>query len=125
MYSAVVSDHFHHPRRVGPLVGGTHLGTAGVVGEGPYVVLWLRVVDSWVESAAYRTYGCPAAIACASVLCELVEGRSVDWVSGVEASALVCALDGLPWGKEHCPDLAIGALRVALGGGPGECSGKG
>jgi nitrogen fixation NifU-like protein len=114
LYSAIVSEHFHNPRRVGPLAEATHTGTAGVVGEGPYMVLWLRIAGERVEAAAYRTFGCPAAVACASMVCELTENQAVEAAARLAEPDLVAALEGLPEGKEHCPRLAIAALRAAL-----------
>jgi NifU-like protein involved in Fe-S cluster formation len=114
MYSAIVSEHFHQPRRVGPLEGATHVGTAGVVGEGPYLVLWLRVEGERVLEAAYQTFGCPAAIASGSIIAELVEGRSVLEALSVSEENIVKSLEGLPEGKEHCPRLAVQALQNAL-----------
>ena len=114
MYSAVVSDDFHNPRRIGPLVDATHQGTAGTPGEGPYVVLWLRLNGDLIEQAAYRTFGCPAAIASASMLAELTENRTVAEARSLCEEDIVAALDGLPEGKGHCPPLALAALRHAL-----------
>ena len=114
MYSAVASDHFHQPRRVGPLEGATHKGTAGTPGEGPYVVLWLRVEGEIIREAAYQTFGCPAAIASASVLAELIEGGNAKEALALDEAGLTVALGGLPEGKDHCPRLAIAALRSAL-----------
>lgn len=114
MYSAVVSDHFHNPRRIGPLLDATHQGTAGVPGEGPYVVLWLRLNGSVIEQTAYRTFGCPAAIASASMLAELTENKTISQALSLCEEDIVTALEGLPEGKGHCPPLAIAALRHAL-----------
>ncbi len=115
MYSAIVQDHFHQPRRVGPLAGATHTGTAGVVGEGPYLVLWLKVdEDNKIVDAAYQTFGCPAAIASGSVLAELVEGKSPAEALLVSEENIVESLGGLPEGKDHCPRLAVQALKNAL-----------
>ena len=114
MYSALVSEHFHQPRRVGPLIGATHTGTAGTPGDGPYVVLWLRVEEETIVQAAYQTFGCPAAIASASMAAELVEGREISEVLQIDEAQLDRALCGLPEGKEHCPRLAIQALVAAL-----------
>lgn len=114
MYSSIVSEHFHHPRRVGPLEGATHQGTAGVPGEGPYVVLWFTVEGERIASAAYRSHGCPAAMASASMVAELVEGRTVDAAVTLTEAELTAALGGLPEGKDHCPRLAVQALMKAL-----------
>lgn len=114
MYSAVASEHFHEPRRVGPLEGATHTGTAGTPGEGPYVVLWLRVEDEVIAAAAYKTFGCPAAIASASVLAQWVEGKSFSEALEFDELTLTELLGGLPEGKDHCPRLAVQALHRAL-----------
>lgn len=114
MYSALASDHFHHPRRVGPLDAATHQGTGGVPGEGPYLILWFVVEGNRIERAAYRTFGCPAAIASASMMAELCEGRSIEQALRLSEAELVEALGGLPEGKEHCPKLALKALQEAF-----------
>lgn len=124
MYSAVVQEHFHQPRRVGPLADATHFGTAGVPGDGPYIQLWLRVDEGLVRSAAYRTYGCPAAVGSASMAAQLVEGLSLEDALQVSAAQIVSGLGGLPEGKEHCPQLAAQAIvsavmSVACSGVPG------
>nr|WP_309698013.1 iron-sulfur cluster assembly scaffold protein [Armatimonas sp.] len=114
MYSVVASEHFHAPRRVGPLEGATHTGTAGTPGGGPYVVLWFVVSGERIDRAAYKTFGCPAAIASASMVAELVEGRLVEAALMLTESELIQALGGLPEGKEHCPKLAVQALVAAF-----------
>ena len=114
MYSAIASEHFHSPRRVGPLEGATHTGTAGTPGEGPYVVLWLRIEGERILAAAYKTFGCPAAIASASMLAQCVEGLCLKEASRLDEVALTAALGGLPEGKDHCPRLAIEAFQGAI-----------
>lgn len=114
MYSKVASEHFHEPRRVGPLVGATHTGTAGTPGEGPYVVLWFVVERERISQAAYRTFGCPAAIASASMAAQLAEGRTICEALTITEMQIVSALEGLPEGKEHCPRLAAEALYAAF-----------
>lgn len=117
LYTKVVQDHFSVPRNVGPLDAATHRGVGGQPGNGPYVVLWLQVAESTVIAAAYQTYGCPAAIASASALAELVTGLPLSEVSELTPVAVIEALEGLPEGKEHCPRLAIDALQNALAKG--------
>lgn len=114
MYSPIVSDHFHSPRRVGPLVGATHRGTAGVPGEGPYVILWLKVERERIVAAAYQSHGCPAAMASASMAAQLIEGQRVDTAARVTPEQIVSELGGLPEGKEHCPRLAAQAIGAAI-----------
>ncbi len=67
-----------------------------------------------VRQAAYRTYGCPAAVACASLLCELAVGREAERLLNLTPDDLVRLLGGLPEGKEECPRLALQALANAF-----------
>ena len=78
------------------------------------MVLWFVVSGERIDRAAYRTFGCPAAIASASMVAELVEGRLVEAALMLTESELIQALGGLPEGKEHCPKLAVQALVAAL-----------
>lgn len=113
-YTEAVQDHFFHPRNVGPLDGATHKGTAGIPGNGPYVVVWLRIERGRVRAAAYSTFGCPACVAAASAAAEMVMGRSEEAAGRLTARGILRRLGGLPEGKEHCPALAVQAVKNAL-----------
>ncbi|MCW5941954.1 MAG: iron-sulfur cluster assembly scaffold protein [Fimbriimonadaceae bacterium] len=114
MFNTRVMEHTLNPRNVGTLPGATHYGQSGVPGEGPYVQIWLTVVDGVVEAATYATYGCPASVASASVTVELVRGRTIGQVLGLDDRDLLTVLGGLPEGKEDCPVRVVEALRDAL-----------
>lgn len=116
MFSAIVLDHFHNPRHVGPLEAATHQGVAGSPGDGPYLILWFVVEEDVIQQAAYQTYGCPAAIASGSMTATLLVGRTVEQALNLTATDLMLLLGGLPEGKEHCAQLAITALTNALKG---------
>ncbi len=116
MWSDVVLDHVSNPRNAGPLETATHRGVAGVPGDGPYMILWLEVVDGQIVRATYDTYGCPAAVACGSMTAQVITGRRLDQALKLTARDLVLLLKGLPEGKGHCPELAIQALTIALQG---------
>jgi nitrogen fixation protein NifU and related proteins len=124
MFSATVLDHFYNPRNVGPLEGATHEGTAGVPGDGPYLRLWFRFEGDTVRAAAYRTYGCPAAVASGSVLAELAPGRTLAQLRQITPADVMRLLGGLPEGKGHCAELVAEALRrtrpVSAGVAPGD-----
>lgn len=117
MFSAAVLDHFHNPRNTGPLDGHTHCGVAGVPGDGPSMELWFRVEEGRITEAAYRTYPCPAAMACGSVVAEVAKGRTPEQLMKLTAADIARLLGGLPEGKEHCPQLAQEAIQKALGTG--------
>jgi NifU-like protein involved in Fe-S cluster formation len=76
----------------------------------------VRDAPDWgrVRRAAYRTYGCPAAVACGSMTAQLATGRSVETLLELNARDIALLVGGLPRGKEHCADLAVRALRAAF-----------
>jgi len=114
MFSDIVIQLAANPLNTGPLEDATNIGIAGVPGDGPYMELWLKVVDHKIKQAAFRTYGCPAAIASGSMLTQLAIGRSVTAIERLTALELTKILGGLPEGKEHCAQLAIDCLRNSI-----------
>lgn len=113
-YSDRVRDHVGHIRNVGPPSGTTHEGLSGVVSDGPYIKIYLRIEGGRIAQAGYHTYACPAAIACASEIVETVIGISTENAKALTAETLVEKLGGLPEGKLDRPELAITALRSAI-----------
>lgn len=114
MFSALATAHIHEPRNVGELIGATHYGVAGVPGDGPFVQLWFLVEGEKIERGTYRTYGCPTSIASASLIAELLTGKSVQIAQSFEESDLKVLLGEIPEGKGDCPGRAIAALKNAL-----------
>jgi len=114
MWSTVVDNLVNAPRFAGPLAGATYEGLAGTPGEGPHFRLWLTLDEENIVGAAYNTYGCLAAIASGEMLCLLLVGRSIEQAQQLTPAILTRAMQGLPEGKEHCPQLAISALHLAL-----------
>jgi nitrogen fixation protein NifU and related proteins len=111
MYSERLLELFNEPRHAGRLAEATHYGQAGTPGRGPFMRLWLRVEDGVVARARFKTYGCPAAIACGEALCAHIEGRAVEELAGLSARTVLRAVGEVPPGKEHCPRLAAEAWQ--------------
>lgn len=115
-FSPLALEHIANPRNSGPLQGATHKGVAGSPGGGPYVVLWMIVEGDTIKEASYDTYGCPAAVASASVTAAILKGRTIAQALALTARDLTLILGGLPPGKEDCPALAAEAVRRAFEG---------
>jgi nitrogen fixation NifU-like protein len=114
MFSPAVLDHFHNPRNVGPLADYTHRGVAGSPGDGPYMILSFIVEQGIISRGAFETYGCPSAVACGSVICEVLMGKPVDVALKLESADIIRLLGGIPEGKEHSAELVVEAIRGAL-----------
>lgn len=76
--------------------------------------LELEITNGRVTSVGYLAEGCPAALAAAEALAELIEARSVDEVKSLSCEALLAHLGGLPTHKRHGAELATEALHSAL-----------
>lgn len=117
MFTENVMDHVVNPRNVGELPAPTGVGSSGVPGEGPYTTIYVLVTDRIVQKATYQCNGCPAAIACASLVCQLVCGKPLEYVGQITKEDVIILLGGLPEGKEDKADMAVEALRRAVSGG--------
>lgn len=98
-----------------PLPGATHTGTAGTPGDGPYITFWFLVKEGIIVGAGYKTFGCVSATRCCEALCAVLKGRSADKALLLEPADVERMAGGLPAGKEYCAELAVGALKAALG----------
>jgi nitrogen fixation NifU-like protein len=113
-------DHLTAPRNSGVIEHPHLAGTAGTPGNGPFIILCLRVAEGRITSAKFQTYGCGPTIASGSMLTELIVGRTIAECRKLTTDDLIAALDGVPPDKLHCPALAIGALRDALSKWPAD-----
>lgn len=113
-YSEIVLNHFHNPRNIGPPPSYNAVGKAGTPSAGPFMVIYLQVESGRIAACGFQTFGCGAAIASASMTTELVKGAPISEAQALTPSSLMDRLGGLPLSKEHCAQLAIGALKAAL-----------
>ena len=112
MYSERLMELFHSRAHGGKLAAPTHVAEAGVPGQGPYMRLGFQVRDGVVELARWKTYGCPAAIACAEAACAWSEGKPLSELTIATPEQVIEWVGGVPEGKEHCPALAAQGLRT-------------
>ena len=113
-YSAAALDHLTRPRNAGTLAEPSGTGADANPSCGDRTTITLRVDGGRIAEMRFRTFGCTAAIAAASVLTELAGGLPVDEAAQLEPADILNALGGLPPRKEPCALMAIGALRGAL-----------
>jgi nitrogen fixation NifU-like protein len=116
-YNEVVIDHFVNPRNVGELAEGDINGYA-LVGDpacGDQMKLWIAVRDGRISRIAFRSFGCPGAIATSSMLTSLAEGRTIEEARCITDDDVVEALGGIPERKRHCSLLGVRALQAAIG----------
>jgi nitrogen fixation NifU-like protein len=114
VYSEKVLEHLEHPRNVGAIDRADARGEAENPVCGDLLHLYLRTEGGRIAEAGFQAQGCPPTIAAASVLTELIAGRSIEEARALEPDDVTRALQTLPRNKAHCAVLAIDALRSAL-----------
>ena len=115
-YNELVIDHFMNPRHVGELAEAETDGFA-VVGDpwcGDQMKLWIGVDTGRIARIAFKSFGCPGAIATSSMLTALAEGKTIEEAAKITDDDVVTALGGIPENKRHCSLLGVRALRAAI-----------
>ena len=113
-YTERALDHLTRPRNAGTLAEPSGTGADANPSCGDRTTITVRIADRRLAEIRFRTFGCTAAIASASVLTELAAGSTVEDAARLEPADVLNALGGLPARKEACALMAIGALRAAL-----------
>ncbi|MBI2816251.1 MAG: iron-sulfur cluster assembly scaffold protein [Acidobacteria bacterium] len=117
MYSATLLDHFQNPRNVGELSASSVTVEVSNPACGDIMRLSLAVEDGRIRDVRYKTRGCVPAIACGSVLTEMIKGATLEAAQNVSAPDVVNGVGGLPPASNHAAVLAVDALKEALKAG--------
>lgn len=116
MYSPQLLDHFEHPRNAGDLAAPSASAQLENPVCGDVLRLTLTIQDGSITAARFRAKGCVAAIACGSLLTEMVTNQTLERAGRLNREELSAALGGLNPESNHAAALAIDTLRAALNG---------
>ena len=114
MYSPQLLDHFEHPRNAGEVTNPDAWAQVENPACGDILKLTAKIEDGRISEIRFRAKGCVAAMACASAITELVNGRMLQEARMVRAQDVVNAVGGLPEASSHAGHLAIDALAAVL-----------
>ncbi len=114
MYNPAVLDHFKNPRNAGELPGATATVEVSNPACGDIMELAVRVAGGRIAEARFRTRGCVTAIACGSLLTELIRDKTLDEARRINYQQISEALGGLPPATVHGSQLACDALTAVL-----------
>ena len=114
LYNNKVLDHFHNPRNIGLIEDANAIGNAGNPECGDVVRIYLKIEEDTIVDAKVKVFGCVVAIAAASVLSEMVKGKTIDEALKVKNDDISNALGGLPPQKIGCSVLAEAVLKDAI-----------
>ncbi len=138
LYQEVILDHSRHPRHFGKLEGATHSGEGHNPLCGDRVKIYLKVdKDGRVADIAFEGKGCAISQASASLMTDMLKGRSVEeaetlmggflhLVKGEDATGLdaddrerldvMAGVSAFPM-RVKCATLAWHTMKSALEGG--------
>jgi nitrogen fixation NifU-like protein len=115
-YTETVIDHFMNPRNVGefPEADTDGFGLVGDPSCGDQMKLWIAVRNGRIARIAFKSFGCPGAIATSSMLTVLAESKTIEEARRITDDDVVEALGGIPERKRHCSLLGVRALQAAI-----------
>ena len=114
MYSEAVLDHFQNPRNAGTLAAATAMVSVENPVCGDILELSVRVEAGRIAEARFRTRGCVTALACSSLLTELLRGKTPAEARAITSEQISEALGGLPQATLHGAQLARDAVQALL-----------
>ncbi|MBO3754176.1 MAG: iron-sulfur cluster assembly scaffold protein [Candidatus Brockarchaeota archaeon] len=114
-YSQKILELFRNPKNLGRMEDATVSATAGSPACGDMIAFYLKIDENMIITrASFESYGCAANIATASMLTEMVKGKSLEEAWRISWKDVANEVGGLPAVKLHCGVLAVGALRRAI-----------
>jgi nitrogen fixation NifU-like protein len=114
MYSPQVLDHFQNPRNPGAVEGADAVVQMENPACGDTLQLSAKTEAGRIRQIGFLAKGCVPAMACASVLTELVRGKTLDEARKLRGEDLIVKLGGLPEASTHAPHLAMEVLAALL-----------
>ncbi len=115
-YTKLVIEHFKNPHNVGEIEDADVKVTEGSPACGDMITLYLKVDPQTqrIVDVKFKSYGCASNIATASIITDLVKGKTIEEAKKITWKDAAEALGGLPPVKVHCSVLAADALHSAV-----------
>ena len=107
-------DHFQNPRNVGTIEDADGVGKVGSPVCGDLMEYYIKVDEGRIVEIKFRTFGCGAAVASASMGTEIAQGMTLEEAMELTDRQVTQALGGLPEVKTHCSNLAATTLHAAI-----------
>lgn len=115
-YSKKVIELFLNPKNVGEIENPDGFATEGSPACGDMVSVYIKVDKETqkIVDIKFKSFGCASNIATASIVTEMVKGKTIEEAKKVSWKDVVDELGGLPAIKLHCSILAVDALQAAI-----------
>jgi nitrogen fixation protein NifU and related proteins len=114
MYSTQLLDHFENPRNAGDVADADGRARVENPACGDILELSIKVQSGRISDIRFRAKGCVPAMACGSLITEMVAGKTMEEAGAITKEAVVREIGGLPEASGHAAQLAIDAVRAVL-----------
>ena len=81
---------------------------------GDILELAIRVVDGHIDEVRFLVKGCVPAMACGSLITEMIGGKTIQEASAIRKETVVKEIGGLPPASGHAAQLAVDAVKAVL-----------
>ncbi len=114
MLSERFTQHIRQPKNMGDMYGFNGVGE--VTGDecGDMMTVFIKVRDGLVAEISFKTFGCWAAVAAASLITETVKGCQLKEIDNLKADDFIRDLGDMFQEKKHCLELVIDAVGAAI-----------
>ncbi len=102
------------PLHHGRMAEADGVGAVGNPACGDVVTVFVRLDAGRITDARFDSMGSPYQLATASVLCDVLAGKTPEEVLAMSARPVVDLLQGLPREKYHLARLAVDAAQLAV-----------
>ncbi|MBE1556449.1 Fe-S cluster assembly sulfur transfer protein SufU [Sporosarcina limicola] len=110
LYRSVIMDHYKNPRNKGIIDESNVTIDMNNPTCGDVIHLTLQVEDGIVHNAKFEGEGCSISMASASMMTQLIKGRTVE-----EAQSLATVISNMMLSKEYDDSIDLGDIEALAG----------
>jgi nitrogen fixation protein NifU and related proteins len=114
LFNEIILNHFRAPHNAGDLPDATAAVEVTNPVCGDVLRLAVRIENTRISAARFKTQGCVAAIACSSQLTDLLIGKSAPELHAITPQQISASLGDLPPATFHAAQLCTDALAALL-----------
>ncbi len=111
-----IMDHYEDPRNYGRLEDADAIQKGGNPGCADIIVIYLKVGDDGlIEAIRFEGEGCTLSMAAASIVMEMVEGKTLDEIKALPHDTIIDILGReIALTRPRCSTLGLNTVRLAI-----------
>ena len=112
-YSKKVIEHWKNPKNWGIMNDADGYGK--ITGPcGDTMEFSIKIKDNIIIKCTFDTDGCGTTIACASIMTEILTGKTISYARSITQASVLNTCGGLPEDSKHCALLAANSVQATI-----------